>query len=492
MPMARSLCFGPVSAPGPVCGPVRFRLWVTFLCAVLVAAFIGWLAVLSRGGEQLDHLRFPGESAGRMLDRHLEFYEGYDQVPAWERAFFTLLFGHRAQVQHQAIDAYREVLRYFHEHPDDASPEPLRNTRARLLVLLAETGQYHALAQELRGYDATLDGEVIGEAVRYAYLQPPPGVSRAEILYGARLLPLGWAADRLQLRLAEKMDNPRLAAHTRDRLLDQGARWRERVLMLAAAVAAVVVLGIFVLLRLRRLEKPHAWDGRPCAPWSLTEGFAVLVRAGVLGLAISAALAYLGGSYFQPGVLALWSTLVASLPMLWMIHHYLLRPRGLSLAAVFGLRVQGVGPWRFLKIVASLLTVEWAGTMLIAWGTWQLGLHAHWSEGLYERVIFGPWQTAVLSTLNLALWAPLFEEIGFRGLVYGSLRTRFNVRTAMVASAVIFSALHLYSLTGFLSVFWSGLVLAWAYERYRSLLPGMVVHSVGNLMAMSTVLLFYR
>jgi len=490
--MARTLCYSPAAAPGPVSGPVRFRPWVTFLCAALVAAFILWLAVLSRGGERLDHLRFPGESAGRMLDRHLEFYEGYDQVPVWERAFFTVLFGQRAQVQHEAIDAYREVLHYFSEHPDETSPEPLRNTRARLLVLLAETGQYAALRQELRGYDATLDGEVIGEALRYAYLQPPAGVAVPEILYGARLLPLGWAADRLQLRLAQKMGDHRMVARTRHRLLDQGARWRVRVLMLAAAVAGVVAVGLAVLLRLRHLVRPQAWAGRPIAPWSLGEGFAVLVRAGVLGLAISATLTYLAGSYFQPGVLALWSTLVASLPMVWMIHRYLLRPRGLSLAEAFGLRLQGVGPWRFFKITALLLTVEWCGTLLIAWGTWQLGLHTHWSEGLYERVIFGPWQTAVLSTLNLALWAPLFEELGFRGLVYGSLRTRFNVRTAMIASAIIFSALHLYSLVGFLSVFWSGLVLAWAYERYRSLLPGMVVHSIGNIMAMSTVLLFYR
>jgi membrane protease YdiL (CAAX protease family) len=111
---------------------------------------------------------------------------------------------------------------------------------------------------------------------------------------------------------------------------------------------------------------------------------------------------------------------------------------------------------------------------------------------LYERVIFGPWQTAFLSGVNLVIWAPIFEEIGFRGLLYTTIRSRFTPWVAIIVSALIFSSLHLYSLPGFLAVFWSGLVLAYAYERYRSLLPCIIVHALGNLLTMSTVLLFYR
>ena len=64
--------------------------------------------------------------------------------------------------------------------------------------------------------------------------------------------------------------------------------------------------------------------------------------------------------------------------------------------------------------------------------------------------------------------------------------------TSSGTPATLFSALHLSSLAGFLSIFWSGLLLAYAYERYHSLLPGMVMHSAGNLLYLSTLLLFYR
>lgn len=130
--------------------------------------------------------------------------------------------------------------------------------------------------------------------------------------------------------------------------------------------------------------------------------------------------------------------------------------------------------------------------MLISWAGWKLGLDPHWSHGVQERMIFGPWQSTMLSGINLVVWAPIFEELGFRGLVYISLRSRFVPVTAALLSASLFSALHLYSLPGFLSVLWSGLVLTYAFERYRSLLPGMAAHSLNNAIALSIVLLFYR
>lgn len=178
--------------------------------------------------------------------------------------------------------------------------------------------------------------------------------------------------------------------------------------------------------------------------------------------------------------------------MLWFIHRYLLKPRGINFFTAFGLTLKGVKITDFTRITIFILALEWIGTLLIAWISWKFGWQSHWSEGLYERLIFGPWQTAFLTGINLVIWAPIFEEIGFRGLLYTTIRSRFAPWVAIIISALIFSSLHLYSLPDFLAVFWSGLVLAYAYERYRSLLPCIVVHALGNLLTMSTILLFYR
>jgi len=470
------------------------RPWVTIVCAALLGALLAYLFTLSRTTQDLGSLRFPAESAGRMLDRHMNFYEGYEATPAWERAFFTLLFGSPDQVQSEAVTIYREIHDYFRAHPDQATPWAALNTRARLLVTLAETGDLAGLRRELERPGATLDEEVLDEAIRFAYLGQWTDGGIPEIQYGARLLPLGWASDRLQLRLAEKLGYTYSGTRAAERLQANGERWRDRVLWLSGAVIAVVASGAWVWCRRRRwLARPDAWVGGALAqPWDVASGFGVLVRAALLGLLIAFGLSALADSYFQPGVLSLWSSLIASVPMLWLMHRHLLRPRGLGFADAFGLRLRGVGALRFARITAAVLALEWSGSLLIAWVGWQLGYQAHWSEGVYERFIFGPWQTAFLGGVNLVLWAPIFEELGFRGLVYGTLRGLLRPWAAILASALLFSSLHLYSLTGFLAVLWSGLVLAWAYERFRSLLPGMVVHAAGNLLAMGTLVLFYR
>ena len=227
-------------------------------------------------------------------------------------------------------------------------------------------------------------------------------------------------------------------------------------------------------------------------PWSFNEGIAVAVRAAVYGLLIWLGLHLLSSHFFRPSILTLWSTVFASLPMLWLIHRYLLKPRGLNLISAFGLSLREIKIRDFLALTSALLALELVGLMLIGWGTWKMGLGSHWAQGVQERLVFGSTETVIFSVINIIIWTSIFEEIGFRGLIYTSLRQRLTPTIAIVISALLFSALHLKSVNGFLSIFWSGLILAYAYEKYRSLLPGIMIHSIGNLLYLSTILLFYR
>jgi len=414
-------------------------------------------------------------------------------VPATLQVLHRLLFGEREKVEEQAISVYRDVLRHLAHNPEKATPWALLNTRLRLIVTLAETGRLDQLAEHLDTLGENPEQAAIAQAVRFAYGLEGAGPFSAYLLTGIDRMPIGWASERLRLRTAERLGEPRAWNAGRQRLMDNGERWRTRTLLLVALVGAVLVVGAIVLLGQLRSGAGTPWRSAVLeAPWSLTEGVAVFVRAALAGLLILIVLGMLSGSYFRPGILGLWSSLFASLPMLWLLHQYLLRPRGVGFGEGFGLRGTRSGVPLALRIILAVLALEWAGTLLIAWLSWQLGLQGHWSEGLYERMIFGPWQTTLLGMIGLVVWAPIFEEIGFRGLVYVTLRSRMGPITAALVSALLFSALHLYSVPGFLSVFWSGLVLAWTFERFHSLLPGMVAHAAGNLLALSPVLLFYR
>jgi hypothetical protein len=62
----------------------------------------------------------------------------------------------------------------------------------------------------------------------------------------------------------------------------------------------------------------------------------------------------------------------------------------------------------------------------------------------------------------------------------------------MLGSGAIFALAHGYGVVGFASVLASGVLWAMAYERTRSLLPGMLAHAASNVQASLIVLLTLR
>lgn len=473
---------------------LNFKLLWTLLTSLLLLGLLYFFINPFATTSQLDKLHYLGVSAGRMMDRHMQFYENYENVPALERAIHAFLFGDRSAVETETINAYREVLHYLGDESDDTSHAARMNILARLLVTLGETRPAAELEQALPLLSSHPEDEVVANAIHYAYLAVDNREFDPEIYTGANLLPLGWAADRLRYRIALKSGNVRLAEVLLEKLHSRGAQHRQFVMQMVLTVAIIILTGLYLLLRYRVLQRLFPWDKSVLhSPWRFVDGLAVAVTAAVTGLIISLLLHIVPDNpFFTPSFFTSWSTLFASLPMLWLIQHYLLKPRGLTLRRAFGLCAPATGWQHFFTTTGALLALDWIGVLLIGWGTWQLGLGSHWTEGMQERLVFGTQQTVILSTINIVVWAAIFEEIGFRGLIYTTLRQRLTPTTAIVISALIFASLHLYSLAGFLAVFWSGLILAYAYERFQSLLPGIMIHAAGNMLSLGPVLLFYR
>jgi len=471
---------------------IRLKFFLTCFFATLLVLFCWWLFNPLKQTEALGGLHYIGASAGRMMERHLEFYEGYENTGAIERALHEFLFGTRSQVQQKTLQAYEEVLSYLQAHEATATPWAVLNTRARWLITVAELRDRDALRKALATFDNNPEEEVIAEAVKYAYLSEYEGFT-PEIFTGATMVPNGWAKDRLRLHINTRLNNPYFINLFSERLHTNGQRLRDHVMQMAMAIILVVITGLYMMIRYKVFYMPSPWSTVLIEkPWRLLDGLLVACCAAVFGLLIWLGLHLFSTQYFKPNFFTMWSTLFASLPMLWLMHHYLLKPRGLTFKNAFGLSLNRQNIISFLTITGVLLALELSGIMLIGWGTWKLGLESHWASGIQERLVFGSNDIVFFSMINIILWAPVFEEIGFRGLLYTTLRARFSPTVAIVLSAIIFSALHLKSLNSFLSIFWSGLILAYAYERYHSLLPGIAIHAVGNLIYLSTILLFYR
>jgi CAAX protease family protein len=90
-----------------------------------------------------------------------------------------------------------------------------------------------------------------------------------------------------------------------------------------------------------------------------------------------------------------------------------------------------------------------------------------------------------VQVLLIVIAAPISEEVCFRGMLFGGLRTRLPRLAAALISALVFGGLH--ALTGVsavppLIVF--GLILALLYEKTGSIVPGIVLHMLNNSIAL--------
>ena len=94
--------------------------------------------------------------------------------------------------------------------------------------------------------------------------------------------------------------------------------------------------------------------------------------------------------------------------------------------------------------------------------------------------------------LEFVVYAPVLEEIAFRGILFGTLRRKFSFAPAAFIGALVFAVAHGYGWIGFLSVLWSGVVWAWGYEKTGSLLPGMLAHALNNLLVSGSVIHLLR
>jgi uncharacterized protein len=83
--------------------------------------------------------------------------------------------------------------------------------------------------------------------------------------------------------------------------------------------------------------------------------------------------------------------------------------------------------------------------------------------------------------------APIVEETLFRGVLYRWLRGVMPLGAAMAISGAAFALAHAVALL-FLPLFGFGILLAWIYERSRSIWPGVLVHALFNLAGIIDIL----
>jgi CAAX protease family protein len=190
-----------------------------------------------------------------------------------------------------------------------------------------------------------------------------------------------------------------------------------------------------------------------------------------------------------------WSTLLVSVLQTIPLGGYLLWYCGGSwrtLAETFGLRVRRSAWPTLLRATLGLVGVSTLADVLVDLAGARLGVETHWTDGFQERLVWGAPAEVVADAIDSCAFAPILEEPLFRGVLYATLRLRLGPAPATLVSAALFALAHGYGVVGFVSVFASGVLWALAYERTRSLLPGMLAHAVSNIQATTIVLATLR
>jgi membrane protease YdiL (CAAX protease family) len=433
----------------------------------------------------LDTLERPEESLERMVAREMDLRAAAATVPAWERPLLRLALGSDAEARDDAIGWYDELVQ------EESSPV----AELHRIVLLAESGQDEAVQAALDAWTPT-HAEVaqFAAVARAAYdsAPPPPATLGAALDTVRRELPAGWFADRLVTRLGARLGDPAVASAVEAATLARGSRLLWRIRAILGVETLLIGLGgltILILLRPPGLRAARV-GAAPIPPlWPFRDGVGLFAR-GAVGLV---SVAFLWALLPDRASSSLLIALLSAAPLLGYVLWYC-RRAGTTVTDTFGLRVSRAhgGLARLGGVTLALIAVSTVGDFLLDLAGSRLGYGSHWTDGFQETLVWGRPGEVAVDVLDGCVLAPVLEELLFRGLLYGTLRLRVGPGAATLVSAGVFALAHGYGAVGFASVLMSGVLWAVAYERTRSLLPGILAHAANNVQATAIVLATLR
>jgi uncharacterized protein len=471
----------PIS-PDPAAAPPRpyFHPWATWLSTVLVALLVGYVFALTPS-DPLDHLRWPEDSLERLAGRDMEMRAAMARAPRWERQLYAFLSGGE-----ESVDDWVR----WHEELAQVSNSP--DVELDRLILLGEVGRTAAVREGVDEWEP--DNEAATrrrEWITAAYLEPslPRATGRALITEARDELPVGWFADALAARIALRSANTVAREQAESAILARGTAVLKRWRWLQAVGVLFAVAGLASLaVMLRTHAIPRIAHGRTLRDLPLGDGYALFIRGALGFLALGMGLGLIISDESALDGVAGPATVA---PILLCSFLYL-RAKGQTFTDAFGLAPVRDRWATIAWVTVALIGLQLTGETLIGAALDALHLSSHWADGLQENLIWGSWGLVARETVDSAIWAPLGEEVAFRGVLYAALRSRFGVMPAAALSAAVFALAHGYGVLGFVAVFWSGALWALSYEKTGSLWPSIIAHCLGNLMATAGVIALLR
>jgi membrane protease YdiL (CAAX protease family) len=252
------------------------------------------------------------------------------------------------------------------------------------------------------------------------------------------------------------------------------------------AGGAVIATGLFVtaivLISLGKL-RPNVVPPVPANASAYVQAFAIY-----LGIFVFASIAIALTDHYKPDALPGWLKYVPMFAavVLGAAWPLLRGVRWASLREDWGLHT---GRSIFLEPLAGMagylagLPIVVAGVGITLFLTWLT--KANVSHPIQKELLAHPLQMVLLAVV----WAPITEELLFRGALLSHLRAYFNPWVAAIVSGVIFAAIHPQGWAAIPILGSIGFVLAMVRQWRRSLLASIAAHALNNGMIVTLILL---
>ena len=178
--------------------------------------------------------------------------------------------------------------------------------------------------------------------------------------------------------------------------------------------------------------------------------------------------------------LILLISIAVTVPIYYLIYHNR-KQELLTFVSLRGLGAAGI-PMLVIFGVSLNFLIEWLLSLAS-----RLAFMAPYFESYNEKManaIMGG--GFIPSLLTVGILGPIFEELLYRGLIFGELRKITKVRTALVIQAVLFGAMHLDVIQSSYALI-IGILLGFVYYRSNSIIAPMIVHiSINSLSVILT------
>lgn len=89
----------------------------------------------------------------------------------------------------------------------------------------------------------------------------------------------------------------------------------------------------------------------------------------------------------------------------------------------------------------------------------------------------------IFQIISIGIFVPITEEIVYRGLLYKRLKMVTNVKISSIITSLMFGFFH-FNLVQGIYTFLLSFVLIYVMDRYKSILPSIIIHMVVNMTAL--------